>query len=433
MTGERAAEPLQAGLTLTVNFGNPWKIVIPNELLAMLSEEAKRTVMDGAVNDIQRFKVLIEELHWHKGVSVRKLSKRLGVPFTTLWRWMRYEMNVKIRDNVTALQLVKTGRYKYPKRDFDGNDAERLKLWYFVHTDGSVIQNGQQVQVILRTPDPYLALLFKEVFGRYGHVGVGPYRDDKENYVWMLWVLLPLKIYWWLLKRRTPTPIDNNVKLYSVLSIAIDTEGSVYTCNRKGRKTAQFAVVIYNEKVYVVEALYEALKRYGYRVHLYATLKGTATYYGHLKDNCYHIKVRAKACVKHLLENVKLTPPHKRLKALLIRYALSEPSKPVYWSSIEPMYSEIEAFHEEMLEESRLIVKNLHESWRALTEKRKRKQITRTQYEGEREKLRAQAWKALETLKERYDERFKELERRFEAYFRARKPLRPSDLVPVNI
>ncbi|MEM2212965.1 MAG: hypothetical protein QXQ28_06280 [Candidatus Nezhaarchaeales archaeon] len=104
-----------------------------------------------------------------------------------------------------------------------------------------------------------------------------------------------------------------------------------------------------------------------------STSKGTTTHYSYLKDNCYHIKVCAKAHVKHLLEGVELTLPHKRLKALLIKYALSEPSKPVYWSSIEPMYSEIEAVHEEMLEESRLIVKSLHESWRALTEKRKRK------------------------------------------------------------
>ncbi|MEM2636644.1 MAG: hypothetical protein QXQ28_07225, partial [Candidatus Nezhaarchaeales archaeon] len=75
MMGERAARPLQAGLTLTVNFGNPWKIMISNELLVMISKEVRRTVMNEALDANQRFKVLVEELHWNKSVSVTKLSK----------------------------------------------------------------------------------------------------------------------------------------------------------------------------------------------------------------------------------------------------------------------------------------------------------------------------------------------------------------------
>ncbi|MEM2770930.1 MAG: transposase [Candidatus Nezhaarchaeales archaeon] len=119
------------------------------------------------------------------------------------------------------------------------------------------------------TPDPYLTLLFKEVFAKYGHVGVAPCRDNKGYYKWKLLVLLPLGSFQYLLERRTLTPIDNDVKLRGAFSIAIDAEGSVYACNHKGRTTV-FAVVIYNEKVYVVEALYKALKR-RYKVKLYTT------------------------------------------------------------------------------------------------------------------------------------------------------------------
>ncbi|MEM3149365.1 MAG: hypothetical protein QXT49_00005, partial [Candidatus Nezhaarchaeales archaeon] len=75
MTGERVTRPLQAGLTLTVDFGKPRTIVIPSEVLAMLSEEARRRVMDEVIEANQRFKVLVEELHWGKSVSVNKLSK----------------------------------------------------------------------------------------------------------------------------------------------------------------------------------------------------------------------------------------------------------------------------------------------------------------------------------------------------------------------
>ncbi|MEM2828211.1 MAG: hypothetical protein QXH61_06440, partial [Candidatus Nezhaarchaeales archaeon] len=356
MTGERVTRPLQAGLKLRVDFGVPREIVVPEELLAMLTEETRKIVMDEAVNDNQRFKALVEELHWGKYISIEKLSKRLSVPLTTLWKWMRHKMNVKVRDNVTALQLAKT---KYAKRDFDGDDAEKLRLWYFAHTDGSVIQNGQQVQVILMTPDPYLALLFKEVFGRYGYVGVAPQRNDKGRYVWELWIYLPLRSYWWLLERRTPTLIDSDVKLYNVLSITIDAEGSVYAYSHEERIT-DFRVVLYNEKVYVVKPLYEALKQYGYRVKLNVTAKGTTTNYGRTSNDCYHISIRAKAHVKRLLSNVELTLPHKRLKALLIKRVLKETSEPVYWSTIEPFYSEVEAVHEELLMESKRVLKGLH-------------------------------------------------------------------------
>ena len=127
MTGERVTRPLQAGLTLTVDFGKPRKIVIPSELLAMLSEEARRMVMDEALNMNQRFKVLVEELHYGKGISVAKLSKYFNAPLTTLHQWMKRKMNVKVRDKITALQLANT---KYAKRDFDGDDVEKLRLWY---------------------------------------------------------------------------------------------------------------------------------------------------------------------------------------------------------------------------------------------------------------------------------------------------------------
>ena len=420
MTGERVTRPLQAGLKLRVDFGVPREIVVPEELLAMLTEETRKIVMDEAVNDNQRFKALVEELHWGKYISIEKLSKRLSVPLTTLWKWMRHKMNVKVRDNVTALQLAKT---KYAKRDFDGDDAEKLRLWYFAHTDGSVIQNGQQVQVILMTPDPYLALLFKEVFGRYGYVGVAPQRNDKGGYEWELWIYLPLRSYWWLLERRTPTLIDSDVKLYNVLSITIDAEGSVYAYSHEERIT-DFRVALYNEKAYVIEPLYEALKQRGYRVHLYTTPKGTVTHYGSYNNDYHSLTVYAKTDIKRLLERLELSLPQKRLKACLIRRALREPSKPVYWSSIELIYGEIEALHEEMLKESKRVLKSLHEAWQALTEKRKRKQITRTQYEEERARFRAEAWRVLEEVKKKYDEKFKELEKRIEACFRARKPLR---------
>ncbi|MEM2827315.1 MAG: hypothetical protein QXH61_01750, partial [Candidatus Nezhaarchaeales archaeon] len=87
------------------------------------------------------------------------------------------------------------------------------------------------------------------------------------------------------------------------------------------------------------------------------------------------------------------------------------------------IYSEVEAVCKEMLRESKRILKSLYGSWRTLTEKYKQKRIAHTQYEEERNKLRAEAWRELEALKEKYDRAFGELERRIEAYLRARKPL----------
>jgi len=406
VTGERVTRPLQAGIKLTVNFGKPREIIIPKELLMTLSEEARKIVTDEALSAEQRLKVLIEELHWGKSVSVNKLSKCFNVPRATLRWWMKRKMNAKVRDRITASQLAST---KYAKRDFDSDDVEKLRLWYFAHTDGSVGQYGQQVKVELFTPDPYLALLFKEAFGKYGYVGVTPYRDSKGYHAWMLWSYLPLRSYWWLLERRTPTLMDSDVKLYNTLSITIDAEGSVCARSREGR-TTKFKVVLYNEKMYVVKPLYEALKQYGYRVKLNVTAKGTTTNYGRTSNDCYHISIRAKAHVKRLLSNVELTLPHKRLKALLIKRVLKETSEPVYWSTIEPFYSEVEAVHEELLMESKRVLKGLHETWQALTK------------EG-RDRLRAKAWGELQALKEKYDGRFKELERRIEAYFRAQRPL----------
>jgi len=408
---------------LVVNFDTirkrPRKIIVSKELLAMLSEEARRTVMDEALDANQRFKTLIEELHCNGRVSLRKLSTQLNVPRATLLWWMKRKMNVKVRDRIAAVQLANT---KFIKRDFDGDDVEKLRLWFLVHTDGSVERDHQQVKVKLNTPDPYLALLFKEVFGKYGYVGVTP-RRNKKGYAWELWVYLPLKSYKWLLEKHIPAPIDNDTKLHNALSITIDAEGSICARNHEGRTTTNFKVVVYNEKAPVIEPLYGALKQRGYRVHLYTMPKGTVTNYGRSSNDYRYITVRAKADIKRLLENIELVLPQKRLKACLIKHALREVNKPVYWSSIELLYSEIEDVCKEMLEESKLIVKSLHEPWQALTEKRKRKEVSHTQYENERAQLRDKAWRALETLKTKYDERFKEFEKKIEAHFRAQRPL----------
>ncbi|MEM2212543.1 MAG: hypothetical protein QXH61_01145 [Candidatus Nezhaarchaeales archaeon] len=100
--------------------------------------------------------------------------------------------------------------------------------------------------------------------------------------------------------------------------------------------------------------------------------------------------------------------------------------KPAYWNTIEPMYSKIEAVYEEMLMESKLIVRSLHEAWSSLNGKCRRGKVNVKHYEDERARLRAEACKTLKALKEKYDEAFSELERRIEAYFRGRKPLKPS-------
>ncbi|MEM1537342.1 MAG: hypothetical protein QXK12_01415 [Candidatus Nezhaarchaeales archaeon] len=76
-----------------------------------------------------------------------------------------------------------------------------------------------------------------------------------------------------------------------------------------------------------------------------------------------------------------------------------------------------------MLKESKSLVKRLYDARRILKE---RPHIV---YEEERVKLRAETWKVLEGLKRKYDERFEEFERSIEAYFRARKPLKPSRIV----
>ncbi|MEM2827705.1 MAG: hypothetical protein QXH61_03825, partial [Candidatus Nezhaarchaeales archaeon] len=175
-------------------------------------------------------------------------------------------------------------------------------------------------------------------------------------------------------------------------------------------------------KTYIIEPLYKALQQRGYRVNLYVTPKGTATNYGRSNNDYYYIMVCAKADIKRLLENVEPILSHKRLKALLIKHALRDPSRPVYWNTIEPIYSEIKAVREEMLRESKFITKSLHEVLQALTEKRKRREITYTQYEEESARLRDKTWRTLEEVKKKYDEKFKELEKRIEAYFRARKP-----------
>jgi len=67
-------------------------------------------------------------------------------------------------------------------------------------------------------------------------------------------------------------------------------------------------------------------------------------------------------------------------------------------------------------------LKSLHEAWQAL--KRRWKEVARTQYEEERNKLRDKAWRGVEALKEKYDGRFEELKKRIEAYFQAHKPLK---------
>ncbi|MEM2212134.1 MAG: hypothetical protein QXK12_03205 [Candidatus Nezhaarchaeales archaeon] len=48
---------------------------------------------------------------------------------------MKRELNLGVRDNVTATQLARTGRYKYLKHDFDSDAIERLKTWFLAYID----------------------------------------------------------------------------------------------------------------------------------------------------------------------------------------------------------------------------------------------------------------------------------------------------------
>jgi len=66
--------------------------------------------------------------------------------------------------------------------------------------------------------------------------------------------------------------INEDVKLYTTLSITIDCEGSVCTWNLKGR-TTMFAISLRNEKTYVLKPLYNTLKQH-YKLSLYVILRG---------------------------------------------------------------------------------------------------------------------------------------------------------------
>ena len=81
-----------------------------------MGETRKRLFKEGKLKPIIKFKLTKEEiydLYWNKKLDVSKISEKLGLGKTTIWRWIR-KYNIRIRTNSEAKLK---GKYKPTKEE----------------------------------------------------------------------------------------------------------------------------------------------------------------------------------------------------------------------------------------------------------------------------------------------------------------------------
>ncbi len=161
---------------------------VSEDVLRLLSEEARRAVERLDLSGDQRLAALLNDLYWRAGLSSSDIARLLGVDGRGLRRMME-RLGVARRPRLEALKAKLT---RFAKKPFDGDPVKRVRLHCLVAAEGHARRHHGQVEVTTSTPNPWLIQAFHELFRPYTeHFNKLPFYNRKTGqYEWRISILL---------------------------------------------------------------------------------------------------------------------------------------------------------------------------------------------------------------------------------------------------
>ena len=209
----------------------------------------------------------LRELYCVQGLSMDKIAERTGLPHSNVEYWMEKH------------KIARRPLRKYARLPFSGNDCEKAYMIGFRQGNLHALREGLGVRISTTTTHPAQIDLFRRIFGKYGHVYVGPvYNKDLEQYSWQIAVALDDSFSFLLPKlNHLPRWIKRSSKTSLALAAGFfDAEGHITVAfrARRGKKVMEVTIAISNSNKEMLQEIALVLKTYHPRIHL-AIPKGT--------------------------------------------------------------------------------------------------------------------------------------------------------------
>lgn len=167
----------------------------------------------------------LENLYLNKKLSILKIAKLYNCHHSVILRRLK-EHNIKSRDSVEA-------NTKYPKKDFDGSQADKAYLLGFTLGDLNVRkinERGRTLAIQCNSPIPQQINLVKNLFKNYGPVKI---RDINSGFVKEKRVTIHLnESFEFLLYKKDKIPnwiLSNKENFFAFLAGYTDAEGHIRT------------------------------------------------------------------------------------------------------------------------------------------------------------------------------------------------------------
>ena len=250
---------------------------------------------------------------YERGLSTRKIGALLGIHHTQVYRRLK-KLGV-IRPQKEAVRLANTKRWKNLK---EPTREEKAILWWLAHTDAHVRKLRRQIEVSLKTPDPYLVRLYEDEFGKWAETKVTPclvnaYSREK----WAFNVLLPLEYHDYLLDKD---PISIN---WRTIAMLVNTEGTISVT--KDREKARAYIVIGSTEKQLLKRIQEWLRAFGVvsRLRKHKAKKRVQN------KQMWYLWIERRSSIELLLRNIQSDLIW--WKQLLARFALSTLHNDLDW------------------------------------------------------------------------------------------------------
>lgn len=260
----------------------------------------------------------LEELYIRKGFSADRIGKKFGIKSSSNILIRLHKYGIPVRDRYDAVSKSAT---KYEKKSFSNDLREKAYLIGFRTGDLEVRKRNRLINVRVSSTKNSQIELFKELFGKYGHVSVyyfqanGKREATAYTYLDNSFIFLLKKI------RRIPKWImnENSIFLHFLAGYS-DAEGSWKLFNSKGR--VKFSFYIGTQDREVLMRIRRKLRELGFAAYLYVEKKrGTKTNFGVYKKNLYALEIQRRRHVLRLAAKLLPLSRHKdkieRMKLIL--------------------------------------------------------------------------------------------------------------------
>jgi len=266
-------------------------------------------------------KKLLEELYLKEKKSTLEIARELGVKSHTT-------ILTKLAKHGIQTRTLSKARTKYVKNPFSRDLNERACMLGLRAGDLSGSRNHKQIRIATSTTRNAQIKMVKDVFGKYGHVGVYPFLNDKGRREWRVYCDLD-RSFSFLLEKPEEIPewiLNNRQAFYSFFAGYMDSEGS--WCIRKcGKNSIRFTLRVASTDKIILEQLKNKFEKYGLHPRMYLDKKkGHTSNYGSYNKNFYALWFFQKSDIIRLADEL-LNLSHHTEKICWVKLILERKGK----------------------------------------------------------------------------------------------------------